>query len=191
METINLKSINQKTDRYINSSKGKKKAQNCINKYIHENKPKTSAGSPVPTIRMMKQAATDLVNTMLNTAKGYDVPESVLDHIRGMADVTPVYFTDGVHKNGAYKIDMNFTGDPHRDSLEPDKYDGVDNIVLVFNNGYSKESIKYVEGFWHGEYINALPTRTGLHFIEHAIREFNMVYGAKYDVTVWADVNPT
>lgn len=82
-----------------------------------------------------------------------------------------------------YTIDVNFTGNLHRDSLAPDEYDGVDNIAALLNNGYSAGHTVY--GIWMGHYpynIASIKNRDGTHFIDNAVRTFMTNYATKFGV---------
>ena len=61
-------------------------------------------------------------------------------------------------------------GNKHRDSLYPAGYSGVDNIIALFNNGYSASNTVY--GLWHGKRIKSLQSRDGLRFVQAAKRSF-------------------
>ena len=81
-------------------------------------------------------------------------------------------------------VDIYFGGDTHRDSLMPERYGGVDNIIALINNGYSEnENIGKVSGTWHSIRIHGLTERTGLHFMQEAVDTFNARYQDKYNVT--------
>ena len=50
--------------------------------------------------------------------------------------------------DGQYEMAIRFSDPLHRDSLENDLgYDGIDNIVALFNNGYHAKN--YVYGWWN------------------------------------------
>lgn len=86
------------------------------------------------------------------------------------------------YKAGDYiAIDINFSGDLFRASLVPGKYDGVDNIVALLNNGYDTGG-KHVYGMWHGKPYRSLTYRNGAHFIQEAVDEFNRLYASEYGV---------
>lgn len=79
-------------------------------------------------------------------------------------------------------MEINFTDDLTRESLEPARYGGVKNIIAIFNNGYPSdksrsEAISHVSGLWHGEYTTALDSRQGLYFLQDAVNDFNLNYG--------------
>lgn len=63
--------------------------------------------------------------------------------------------------------------------------EGIDNIVLLFNNGYGVTRAA-VRGFWDGHeelgMVWSKRSRAGLHFIEQTIRDFNKIF-RRYGVT--------
>lgn len=124
------------------------------------------------TISGMEMAAGKFIEVLQNEIAGSDIAISSaisLDH-------------GAPQKVGTnrYQIDVWFTNNMHRDSLVPGKYGGVDNIVALFNNGYSAGNSVY--GIWHGEQIASLTERTGIHFIESAVRNYMANYASEYGV---------
>lgn len=84
--------------------------------------------------------------------------------------------------DGKFKIVVFFTGDPHRESLYPEKYDdGITDIAELLNYGTGK--MKAVWGVWHGEDIVSRTLIPGLHFMETAVTDFLGNYAAEYNVT--------
>lgn len=82
-----------------------------------------------------------------------------------------------------YQIEVWFTEDLRRDSLDPSEFDGIDNIAALLNSGYSAG--KTVYGIWLGHSpwnIPSLQHRDGAHFIENAIRNFMANYAHEYGV---------
>lgn len=177
MPIINIDAVLDKIDAWEHSDKGQKKIQSTINKYVRTNVNRTKAGSRVITERDMKQAARKLIQTIKDTAHSCDLPESVLAHFDslsiGKLERQP---------EGSYIMEINFTDDLTRESLEPARYGGVKNIIAIFNNGYPSdksrsEAISHVSGLWHGEYTTALDSRQGLYFLQDAVNDFNLNYG--------------
>lgn len=67
-----------------------------------------------------------------------------------------------------------------RESLEPEKYDGIDDVISLFVHGYTAKNT--VSGQWHGKRVKSLRHRPPAddtsfypngNFIENAIAEFN------------------
>lgn len=177
MYAINMGSILDKVHAWERSDKGQKKIQDAVNKYVRNNVSRTKAGSRVITERDMKEAARKLVQTIKDTARGCDLPTSVLAHFDSL-DVGKLQR----QPDDSYIIEINFTDDLTRESLEPARYGGVRNIIAIFNNGYPSdrgrsEAISHVSGWWHGEYTTALGFRQGLYFLQDAANDFNLNYG--------------
>lgn len=177
MSSINMGSILDKLYAWERSDKGQKRIQSTVNKYVRNNVRKTEAGSRVLTESDMKEAAKKLVQTIRNTALGCNLPASVAAHF-GSLKVGKLQR----QPDGSYIIEINFTDDLTRESLQPEKYGGVRNIIAIFNNGYPSdrgrsEAISHVSGWWHGKETTALEFRQGLYFMQDAVNDFNLNYG--------------
>ena len=83
-------------------------------------------------------------------------------------------------QTGILKIKVSFK-DTYRPSLYTKKYDGVDDIVMLLNEGVD-HVMNPVYGVWHGEKIRSATTINGAHFLEQARDKFLGEYGAKYNV---------
>lgn len=84
-------------------------------------------------------------------------------------------------ENGQYQIDIIFPSDAiRRDSLYSDEYNGVDNIIALFNNGYKASNPVY--GYWNTakKRVRSTVSRPSLSFMQEAINEFNSTYGNQY-----------
>lgn len=177
MAIANMDSIRKKLEDWERSEKGQKKIRGTIDRYIRTNKSKTDAGSHVVTIAEMKTAAGNLVELIKSHARSCSLPESVMAHFDSLSVGKPVRAEDG-----SYTVEINFTDDLSRESLQPDKYGGVDNIIAIFNNGYPadrsrSEAISHVHGWWHNRETQALEYRPGLYFLQDAVNDFNENYG--------------
>lgn len=177
MPVINMDSILDKVYAWERSDKGQKKIQGTVNKYVRNNVSRTKVGSRVVTQRDMLDAARKLVQTIKDTAHGCDLPTSVLAHFDSLNIGKLQRQADD-----SYTIEINFTDDLTRESLQPEKYGGVRNIIAIFNNGYPadrsrSEAISHVAGYWHGKETVALEFRPGLYFLQDAVNDFNMNYG--------------
>lgn len=177
MSTINTDSILDKLYTWERSDKGKKKIQNTVNQYVRNNVRKTKAGSRVLTEDDMREAAKKLVQTIRDTARGCSLPSSVDAHFDSL-EVGKLQR----NQDGSYIIEISFSDDLTRESLQPEKYGGVRNIIAIFNNGYPSdmgrsEAISHVSGLWHGKETTALEFRPGLYFMQDAVNDFNLNYG--------------
>lgn len=177
MYSINMGSILDKLYAWERSDKGQKKIQSTVDRYVRSNVRRTEAGGRVVTENDMKKAANKLVQTIRSTAIGCNLPPSVAAHF-GSLKVGKLQR----QPDGSYIIEINFTDDLTRGSLQPEKYGGVRNIIAIFNNGYPSdggrsEAISHVFGWWHGKETAALGSRQGLYFMQDAVNNFNMNYG--------------
>lgn len=193
MSSIHIGSIIKKVENYAQSEKGKRRMQECITQYINNGVKQTAAKSRILTETDMWEATAKLIEVLQNTAQSYALPASVLRHFESLTCSTPFQMPDG-----STIIYLYFGDDLHRDSLCPETYDGVRNIVALLNNGYHAKN--YVYGTWDnhtpsGEarfdgrstdtsaYIRSRKDREGLRFIQQAIQDFNGNYGTYYNVT--------
>lgn len=182
MAGINIDSILGKVDDWKTSPKGQKRMKSTIDKYVRTNVSKTQAGSPVLTRKAMADYGDKLIQAIQNTALSCDLPASVAAHFsslkRGKTTILP---------DGSYAMEISFTDDLTRESLEPARYGGARNIIAIFNNGYPADAgrsvaISNVYGWWHSEYIHALGSRPGLHFMQSAVDDFNQTYGSQFGI---------
>lgn len=196
MENINLDSIMRKVSAYSRTDNGKAKMRDVIQRYRDSGTGKTGAGDRIITKEDMLVAADKMISVLRSTAQSYGLPASVMKHFDSL-DYSSVYeMLDGTSMVYIYFMDAL-----HRDSLQPEGYDGVRNIVALLNNGYHAKN--YVYGYWEGHsptgeskfdgrstdtdaYIRSRKDREGLQFIQQAINDFNGNYGADFNVTAVA-----
>lgn len=182
MASINLDSILTKVDDWKESDKGRKRMKKTLDNYVRNNVGKTQAGSPVLTRKAMIDYGNKLIQAIQNTALSCDLPDSVAAHFSSLKRGKTIILPDG-----SYVMEISFADDLTRESLEPQRYGGVRNIVAIFNNGYPadagrSEAISNVCGWWHGNYIHALGARQGLHFMQTAVDDFNQTYGSQFGI---------
>ena len=187
MATINYASIEKKIMDYAKSDKGQKRMTSTLKKYVNTNVDKTDAGSTVINKKRMRAAAKALVNYVKTAAQSSGVADSVL------ADISTLKASEPKYVGGTtWEVELSFGGDLSRPSLEPETYGGVTNIIALFNNGYPKDAgrsaaIAHVSGYWHGEFVNARPSREALHFMQQAVIEFNTKYAQTHNTYVTLD----
>lgn len=197
MASINLDSVMKKVSAYGRSANGKLKMKRCIDKYIADGIGKTAAGDKLTTETDMWTAAAKLIKVLQDTARSYSLPSSVMEHFDKL-ECSKIYQMP----DGSSVIYVHFGGDLHRESLCPEGYDGVRNIVALLNNGYHARD--YVYGWWDNHtptgdtayrsggfnaqdaWIRSRKDREGLNFIGQAIQDFNGNYGTDYNVTAVA-----
>lgn len=178
---------------YLKSADAKKKIDAKICEYHSSGEKSTANGSSlVPEDRMI-HASAKFMELLHQNALACNLPASVIQHIDDMTSASPIQTKDG------FELPISFGGDLHRDSLENDdtSYDGIDNIVALFNNGYHASN--YVYGWWNNHspsgsalghslykddyaWVRSVKDREALRFIQQTIADFNGNYGADYDV---------
>lgn len=172
MASINMESILAKARACTNTAEFQKKIEQKADILIANGGANDIIGGRKVTISGMSVAAAKFIEVLQNeiTSSGIAIADVIsLEHS------TP--YKVGTNK---YQIAVWFSNDLHRNSLVPDKYDGVDNIVALFNNGYSAGNTVY--GIWHGEKIASLNERVGIHFIDSAVRNYMGNYASEYGV---------
>lgn len=179
--------IMAKLQDYARTPEGKKKMDDKIKAYRSGKDPKVKAtgktygGGQIMTEKDMVKAAKELIAMVRSAAAAAGLPASVMEHIESLDYTSPF-----INADGSASIQIYMSDDPHRDSLMPKKYGGVDNIVAIFNSGYSADGQVY--GKWHGKKIASLTERPGSFFMQKAISTFESKYGEKFDVSV--SINP-
>ena len=174
---INMDSIMKKVNDWSKTDEGKRRMQKCIDDSLDRGSLTTPSGAEIIPRKWIVEMSQKFVDILCSIARSYDVPQSVLNHMEFVrADVSVV--------DRKAVVDVYFSGNQHRDSLMPETYDGVDNVIAVLKNGYAEnEKIAKVCGDWHGIRVHGLTERTGMHFIQQAVDSFNRIYGAEYNVT--------
>ena len=175
--------IMSKLNVYAQSSEGQKRMNDKIQSYRKGSDPhvkatgKTYGGGSIMNDKEMIKAAKELISMVRSAAASAGLPTSVMEHVESLDHTMP-----HINADGSASIQIYITDNTHRDSLMPQKYGGVENIVAIFNSGYSADGRVY--GVWHGEKIVSLEQRQGSFFMQKAVNAFEAKYGSKYDVSV-------
>lgn len=184
---ISASGVMDKVSAYAKTTEGQKRMRDKIQSYINGSDPhvkstgKTYGGGVIMTEKEMMAAAKDLIAMLRASAASAGLPASVMEHVESFAFTKPFVAPDG-----SASIQIYMTDNPYRESLMPQKYGGVDNIVAIFNNGYTASDRVY--GKSHDKKIVSLDKRQGSFFMQKAVDEFMAKYSASYDVSV--DLNP-
>lgn len=188
---INESQILSKIQGYANTTSGERKMKQRIKQAADGSIPLAKNRQIVDEAKMQKMA-NDLVRMIQKR-----IPKSIRSTGSTLTASAPVKRGDE-----SYVITLSFDQESlHRDSLENDLgYDGIRNIVAMFNNGVHAEH--YVYGYWKGckqksksvlrsgsgdndfAWIRSKKDREALHFMQDAEAEFNQKYGDKYNVMV-------
>lgn len=178
--------VMSKLNEFANSPEGKKLMSDRIRSYKNGSDPHVSAtgrtygGGKIMTDKQMIAAAKKLIAIVRSTAASSGLPSSVMEHIESLDYTMPFELPDG-----SKGIQIYISDNPKRESLYPQKYAGVDNIVAIFNNGYTAGNFVY--GKWHGNNIRSLDKRQGSFFMQKAIDQFLSTY-SEFDISV--DLSP-
>ena len=194
---INIDSVMSKVEAWSKTEEGKHRMKETVERYQKEGRTTTAAGSKIINEQMMTEAAAKFISILQSTARSTDLPESIMKHFASLKYSSPVRMPDGSRSMTVY-----FEDDLHRDSLDNELgYDGIKNIVALFNNGYHAKN--YVYGWWDGHratgdgvlrsgydndfaWVRSKKEREPLRFIQQAVADFNASYGAEYGVTAIA-----
>lgn len=166
--TLNTASISAKLDAWARSSAGQRAMNQKIEQYIDKDVRETQAGSKVLTVQWVRELAQELCQMI--EANAASLPDSVRANV---SSVTP--FRPQKGRGGSIKAEINFQSTwLSRESLVPERYGGIDNIIVLFEKGYTAKG--QVFGEWHGQMVGSLTHRDGLGFIENAVNGFNARY---------------
>lgn len=188
---MNFERILSKVEEWRNSSQGQAKIKQLLDENAKAGKP-LSNGRYVFSDSRMRHMSDALVRMIRRR-----LPTSIADVGDTLSYSAPVEIEPGV-----YQVVLSFDADTiHRDSLDNDLgYEGIDNIVALFNNGYRAENRVY--GWWNNHkpttsdvsyrsgygateaWVPSKQERPALHFMQDAIREFEALYGKRYGVEI-------
>lgn len=184
MASINMESILAKAKAYTSGTEFQKKIEEKTDSIVM-----TGAGSTIVTINGgAHMAAAKFIEVLQNEIESLGAGGSYENGNLGSTAVSALTKLEHgePHKVGKnkYQIEVWFSGNLHRDSLAPDKYDGVENIAALLNNGYAAGNTIY--GIWSGhnnnQRIASLAVRDGAHFIESTVRNYMANYASDYGV---------
>lgn len=192
---INAQSIADKMQAYIESDAGVSRRKKYVDTLIKSGKNITNSGREIIGKNRIHEATEKFISILKAEALKSGLPDSVMEHITGISASNPVFTSSGC------SVNLYFAGDLHRDSLENDykEYDGIDNIVALFNNGVHAKDYTY--GWWNnrkptGEaigrsmpgdtfaWVRSQKDREALLFMQKSADLFNRAYGKLYNVTV-------
>lgn len=165
--TFNEDSIKVKLSQWETSSAGQKAIKAAGEKAVLSN---AKGKSP-------EAAAEKFISVLRKTIISSGLSEDAREAISRELD----YLSPQQLSNGRYQITVTFGGSLSRPSLSPSRYGGIDDIVLLLNNGVD-HTMKPVYGEWHGKKIRSKTTISGANFIENAISDFMGNYAKEYGV---------
>ena len=175
----------KKAERYMGTSKMKKEIDKLTDdimlgriQFSGKNMPKTPEDAAIKFIEVLSKEIEHHVGEDYRKGQFSELAHDVLKDLK---------YGDPYRVGDEYFIDVYFDTDLHRESLMPNKYDGIDNIAALLNKGYSAKHA--VHGYWTNhkgvesdEKIFSLTKRSGAHFVEQAINDFMGNYSSEYNV---------
>lgn len=211
---INLSGIKNKLEAYVKSDSGKLKIASTLQEMREDDLEQTAGGSLIISKNRMGEIGDELIKILQQSANdaGFAASaKSVLEHFDNISKGELIK-----EKDGSYRYDLTFEGKTDgrnsvlaREPLENDDVsnmiddkDKLQNIVALFNNGYSSGKPRnFAYGLWYGHKPTTLDTayRTGgydsddvwtrstldrpaMHFMQRAVEDFNAKYEKKYGI---------
>lgn len=197
-------------DKYMKSPAGKKRLSDKISEYRKAGVTKTQAGSELVTeaaLRNMAARLRELIIEEADKAQRYragqlvvGLPESV------RRNVLSFKLTSAYEQGDDYVMNFYFTDDLYRPSVDTGdptyEYQGVQNIIALFNNGYYTPKQTY--GWWDGHsaagydgayrsigsggaWIRTRNIMPDNEFMQKAADRFNGEFAARYGVKLILD----
>lgn len=163
MAVINRESILAKAKAFVASDEFQKRAEGIVDKKILSGAGSSEGGDPYAAAR-----------------KFIEVMQGEAASMGGKIDISMSHGDAYKFSKNVYQIAVDFSGNLDRPSLYPGGYSGVDNIIALFNNGYSAGNRVY--GIWHGKQIASRQEREGLGFVSSAVNSFMSGYAKNYGV---------
>lgn len=145
----------------INKASLKRKIYAIINEQTKENAKEIG-----------EQMANKFCELLYNAISTSGLSDNAIDRISDFSHTVTVL------NNGEIQIDVYFNN-KQSNSLFPEKYDGINNIVLLLNDGVD-HTMQPVYGEWHGERIKSRTEINGIGFLEKAINDFKNICGSAF-----------
>ena len=168
----NMDSILSKAKNYVNSSNGQKEF-NQIKSDIIKGVRRSSSGKSVHTPEEAAQKSVEVLKQEISSSglSGEAVAAISELSISGATEIG----------EDTYTINVSFSGDLYRPSLNVEKYGGINDLAELFDAGAGPMNRVY--GMWHGNYIGSKTTIPGANFMDAAVSTFMSSYADEYNVT--------
>lgn len=173
MSYIDIDSVLSKVKKYIGSSEGIKRSNDVV-KRVMLGQIKLSSGQSIHT---PEEAADKFISVLRQAIISSGLSANAITAVSDI-DHTNAYSFG----NNKYAIFVYFSGDMYRPSLNEAKYGGVDDIVMLLNDGVDHR-MRPVKGTWHEQEIWSRTVIPGAHFIEQAVSDFMGNYATEYNVS--------
>jgi hypothetical protein len=183
MAVVNWSSILSKAEAGMKAPEKKKEMQDIVDRRVIGGFGGSGTNNVIRAanrfVEILKECIDECAGS--NFSNG-DLGETAIDALKKIS----IGAAEEYGSRNCYSIPITFSmDDRHRDSLAPDVFSGVDDIVVLLNNGYPRDGheMGVVFGEWHGKQIQNLRDRQGAHFIESAVHKFMTSEARKYGVT--------
>lgn len=189
MAQINMASIMSKVRAYVKTNECKKRSQEYIAQCRQDGRITTESGETIITEEIMCRAAETMIATLRQIAQEHQLPASVQEHFNSLEYSQPRVVGN---QGEAYQVDIWFSDDLSRMSLliptgkraGQRTGDGIQNIVSLFDTGYSASHSVF--GTWGGHeedgVIRSRSQLDGKHFMSQAVDSFNRAWSEIYGV---------
>lgn len=189
MAQINMASIMSKVRAYAKTNECKKRSQDYIAQCRQAGRSTTESGETIITEEIMCRAAETMIATLRQIAQEHQLPASVQEHFNSLEYSQPRVVGN---QGEVYQVDIWFSDDLSRMSLliptgkraGQRTGDGIQNIVSLFDTGYSASHSVF--GTWDGhEDAGVIRSRSqldGKHFMSQAVDSFNRAWSEIYGV---------
>ena len=189
MAQINMASIMSKVRAYAKTNECKERSQDYIAQCRQAGRNTTESGETIITEEIMCRAAETMIATLRQIAQEHQLPASVQEHFNSLEYSQPRVVGN---QGEVYQVDIWFSDDLSRMSLliptgkraGQRTGDGIQNIVSLFDTGYSASHSVF--GTWDGhEDAGVIRSRSqldGKHFMSQAVDSFNRAWSEIYGV---------
>lgn len=169
---INMDAILGKAKAYVNSSAGQNRVQEITDKVMLGSMRLQSSGS----IHTPEEAAAKFIEVLHKEMESSGLSTNAINAISNLEYSSPISL-----KDGTYIINVYFTGDLSRPSLDEARYGRINDLAMLFNEGVDHK-MRPVKGTWHGNEIWSKTIIPGAHFMEQAVTDFIGNYSTEYNV---------
>ena len=170
--SVNTNSVLAKAKSYMAGQAGQAKVNKVVDKVLLGNV-RLQTGKSVHT---PEDAASKFIEVLHKSITSVGLSEGAIAAISDIDYTSP-------HKVGqsTYTINVYFSGDMSRPSLNEAKYGSINDLVALFNNGVD-HTMRSVHGVWHGRETWSRTVIPGTQFIEQAVTDFKGNYASEYNV---------
>ena len=172
MAAINMDSILAKAEAHMGGKAGQAKVNNMVTK-VMLGSITLKSGDKTHT---PEEAAEKFIEVLKNSISSSGISSDAADAISELSHSSAVHMGGNI-----YTIEVFFTGDLSRPSLDPGKYEDINNLAALLNNGVD-HTMRPVYGMWHDHETWSKTVIKGAHFVDDAVSSFMGNYASEYNV---------